>query len=79
MPFFSGSYKEMIVGELDRNYRQIRDMNDKLTREEKEDQNLQEKLHSLERNADTSIFDYIRGVIDERNALINSYEKNLKN
>jgi hypothetical protein len=30
-------YKEMIVGELDRNYSQIRDMFDKLTREEKED------------------------------------------
>jgi Kelch motif/Galactose oxidase, central domain len=67
------------VGELERNYRQIRDMHDKLTREEKEDQNLQDKLSSLERCADTCIFDYIRGVIDERNALINAYEKNLKN
>jgi len=30
----------MIVGELERNYAQIKDMYDKLTREEKEDQNL---------------------------------------
>jgi len=37
---YSGQYKEMIVGELDRNYSQIRDMYDKLTREEKEDQTL---------------------------------------
>ena len=72
-------YKEMIVGELDRNYSQIRDMYDKLTREEKEDQTLQDRLSSLERCTDTSIFDYIRSVIDERNALINAYEKNLKN
>jgi hypothetical protein len=35
--YYSGNYKEMIVGELERNYRQIRDMHDKLTREEKED------------------------------------------
>lgn len=69
----------MIVGELERNYRQIKDMHDKLTREEKEDQTLQDKLTSLERSTDTSIFDYIRSVIDERNALINEYEKNLKN
>jgi hypothetical protein len=69
----------MIVGELERNYLQIRDMHDKLSREEKEDQNLQDKLSSLERSTDTSIFDYIRGVIDERNALISEYEKNLKN
>ena len=33
----SGYYKEMIVGELERNYHQIRDMHDKLAREEKED------------------------------------------
>jgi hypothetical protein len=69
----------MIVGELERNYSQIKDMFEKLTREEKEDQNLQDKLAALERCTDTSIFDYIRGVIDERNALINSYETNLKN
>jgi hypothetical protein len=30
-------------------------------------------------STDTSIFDYIRSVIDERNALINQYERNLKN
>jgi len=77
--FSNGCHKEMIVGELERNYRQIGDMYDKLTREEKEDQTLQNKLATLERSADTSIFDYIRGVIDERNALINAYEKNLKN
>lgn len=69
----------MIVGELDRNYCQIRDMYDKLTREEKEDQTLQDRLTALERSTDTSIFDYVRSVIDERNALINAYEKNLKN
>ena len=69
----------MIVGELDKNYSQIRDMFDKLMREEKEDAHLQDRLASFERSTDTSIFDYIRGVIDERNALINQYEKNLKN
>lgn len=68
----------MIVGELERNYIQIRDMHDKLTREEKEDQTLQDKLTSLERSTDTSIFDYIRSVIDERNAVVNTYERNLK-
>lgn len=61
----------MIVGELDRNYAQIRDMYEKLIREEKEDQTLQDRLSSFERSTDTGIFDYIRGVIDERNALIN--------
>jgi hypothetical protein len=33
-------YHEMIVGELDKNYRQISDMYDKLMREEREDQTL---------------------------------------
>jgi hypothetical protein len=61
----------MIVGELERNYSQIKDMYDKLIREEKEDQTLQDKLQALERSTDTSIFDYVRSVIDERNALIN--------
>ena len=28
---------------------------------------------------DCTVFDYIRNVIDERNALIDQYEKNLKN
>lgn len=37
MKLFSGDYKEMIVGELERNYSQIRDMFEKLQREEKED------------------------------------------
>ena len=54
-------------------------MYEKLTKEEKEDQTLQDRLAALERCTDTSIFDYIRSVIDERNALINQYEKNLKN
>ena len=54
-------------------------MHDKLSREEKEDQTLQDKLAQLERCTDTSIFDYIRSFIDQRNALINQYEKNLKN
>ena len=72
----------MIVGELDKNYRQISDMFEKLMREEREDQTLQDKLASFEKSTgstDTSIFDYIRSVIDERNALINQYERNLKN
>jgi hypothetical protein len=34
----------MIVGELEKNYSQIKDMHDKLSREEKEDQTLQDKL-----------------------------------
>ena len=34
---FRNTYKDMIVGELDRNYAQIRDMYEKLIREEKED------------------------------------------
>jgi hypothetical protein len=28
---------------------------------------------------DCTVFDYIRNVIDERNALIDQYERNLKN
>lgn len=39
-----GEYQELIVGELERNYIQIKDMNNKLQKEEKEDQNLAEKL-----------------------------------
>jgi hypothetical protein len=57
-------------------------MYEKLMREEREDQTLQDKLASFEKSSgstDTSIFDYIRSVIDERNALINQYERNLKN
>ena len=69
----------MIVGELEKNYCQIKDMHEKLIREEKEDQTLHDKLSALEKSTDTSIFDYIRSVIDERNALINQYETNLKN
>ena len=72
-------YHEMIVGELDKNYRQISDMCDKLMREEREDQTLSDTLVSLENTLDTQVFDYIRSIIDERNALIDSYEKNLKN
>lgn len=46
---------------------------------------MHEKIRSLERsqgeqaNSDLNLFDYIRNEIDERNALINEYEKNLKN
>lgn len=35
--FRRGVYQELIVGELERNYMQIKDMNAKLLREEKED------------------------------------------
>ena len=35
--FSDGQYKEMILGELERNYKQIKDMNFKLEREERED------------------------------------------
>jgi predicted RNase H-like nuclease (RuvC/YqgF family) len=42
--FRRGVYQELIVGELERNYIQIKDMYNKLQREEKEDQNLAEKL-----------------------------------
>ena len=67
------------MGELERNYIQIKDMNNKLQKEEKEDQNMADKMASLDMCTDTTVFDYIRGVIDERNALIDQYERNLKN
>jgi len=51
----------------------------KLKREESEDATLNQTLASLESNMDKQVFDYIRSVIDERNALIDTYEKNLKN
>jgi len=51
----------------------------KLQREEKEDQNMADKLAALDRCTDCTVFDYIRNVIDERNALIDQYERNLKN
>lgn len=55
-------------------------MHHKLIKEEREDQTLSDRLCSLEKNpSDTALFDYIRNVIDERNALINEYELNLKN
>jgi len=54
-------------------------MHYKLQRENQEDQTLNDTLASLETSLDTQVFDYIRSVIDERNALIDSYEKNLKN
>ena len=54
-------------------------MHTKLQREEKEDQNMADKMASLDMCTDTTVFDYIRGVIDERNALIDQYERNLKN
>ena len=69
----------MILGELERNYNQIKSMHYKLQRENQEDQTLNDTLASLETSLDTQVFDYIRSVIDERNALIDSYEKNLKN
>lgn len=69
----------MILGELERNYTQIKNMNFKLEREEREDQTLNDTLAELEQQADAQTFDYIRSVIDERNALIDQYEKNLKN
>ena len=40
---------------------------------------MNDTLAELEKNADAQVFDYIRSVIDERNALIDSFEKNLKN
>lgn len=76
---FRGVYQELIVGELESNYVQIKDMHNKLQKEEKEDQNLAEKLAQLDVSTDCTVFDYIRNVIDERNALIDQYEKNLKN
>jgi len=51
----------------------------KLKREESEDATLNQTLASLEKNMDKQVFDYVRSVIDERNALIDTYEKNLKN
>ena len=54
-------------------------MHFKLEREEREDQTLNDTLAELERSADVQTFDYIRSVIDERNALIDTYERNLKN
>ena len=69
----------MILGELERNYSQIKNMHFKLQREEREDQTLNDTLSDLEKQADAQIFDYIRSIIDERNALIDQYEKNLKN
>lgn len=77
--FQQGTYKEMILGELERNYNQIKSMHYKLQRENQEDQTLNDTLASLETTLDTQTFDYIRSVIDERNALIDNYEKNLKN
>ena len=69
----------MILGELERNYAQIKNMHFKLQREEREDQTLSDTLSDLEKQADAQVFDYIRSIIDERNALIDQYEKNLKN
>ena len=69
----------MILGELERNYTQIKNMHFKLEREEREDQTLNDTLTELLQVADVQTFDYIRSVIDERNALIDIYERNLKN
>ena len=38
-----------------------------------------EKLEKLDKCTDCTVFDYIRNVIDERNAVIDAYERNLKN
>ena len=46
--FQRGTYKEMILGELERNYNQIKTMHYKLQREEREDQTLGDTLVSLE-------------------------------
>ena len=46
--FTDGEYKEMILGELERNYTQIKNMNFKLEREEREDQTLQDTLTELQ-------------------------------
>ena len=54
-------------------------MHKKLQREEKEDEHMHEKQIQLDLCNDCTVFDYIRGVIDERNALIDQYERNLKN
>ena len=68
--FQRGSYKEQILGELERNYGQIKTMHYKLQREEREDQTLGDALQSLETQFDAQAFDYIRSIIDERHALI---------
>lgn len=47
--FSDGQYKEMILGELERNYTQIKNMHFKLEREEREDQTLNDTLAELER------------------------------
>lgn len=54
-------------------------MHNKLQREEKEDHSIVEKLSALDICNDCTVFDYIRNAIDERNAVIDQYEKNLKN
>jgi len=77
--FQQGVYNEMIIGEHNRNYKTIQDMFLKLKREEAEDATLNQTLASLEKNMDRTVFDYVRSVIDERNCLIDQYEKNLKN
>lgn len=69
----------MIIGELNRNYKTIQDMFLKLKREESEDATLNQTLATLDKDMDRQVFDYIRSVIDERNCLIDAYEKNLKN
>jgi len=69
----------MILGELERNYTDIKNMHFKLEREEREDSTLNDTLADLERAADAATFDYMRSIIDERNALIDLYERNLKN
>lgn len=58
------------MGELERNYGQIKTMHYKLQREEREDQTLGDALQSLETQFDAQAFDYIRSIIDERHALI---------
>ena len=69
----------MILGELERNYNTIKTMHYKLQREEREDQTVNDALSSLDNNIDLEVFGYLRSIIDERNALIDNYEKNLKN
>lgn len=60
----------MILGELERNYSDIKQIHFKLEREEREDQTLKDTLAEIERTTDSQVFDYIRSIIDERNALI---------
>lgn len=50
--FQQGAYKEMILGELERNFNQIKTMHYKLQREEREDQTLNDTLASLENSLD---------------------------